>query len=120
MWLYSQSFGYLWDDRGLQIARGYSGFDYAKNTAKYEAMANLGPIPRGLWVIGDPYNSTRVGPFSLPLAPSGHSALGRTDFVIHGDSIANPGTASRGCIILSREIRQRIFDSQDRILRVIE
>jgi hypothetical protein len=33
---------------------------------------------------------------------------GRDNFLIHGDSIAAPGTASHGCIILNRLARERI------------
>jgi hypothetical protein len=45
------------------------------------------------------------------LTPEGHSALGRTEFLIHGDSKKNPGSASEGCIVLSPEIRGRIAES---------
>lgn len=120
MWIYSQSSGILWDDRGLQRAEGYSGHGRGKNTPKHEALKNVGPIPRGLYVIGDPYNSQNAGPFFLPLLPSGHDALGRTEFGIHGDSVSRPGEASRGCVILPPYVRRFIHESNDRVLRVIE
>lgn len=120
MWLYSQSTGILWDDRGLQRAEGYSGHGKGKNTPKHEAIKNVGPIPRGLYVIGEPYDSANIGPHALPLYPSGHDCLGRTFFRIHGDSISNPGNASRGCVILNRREREFIHNSTDRIFKVIE
>lgn len=40
-------------------------------------------------------------------------------FRIHGDSIRAPGTASHGCIILPRAIRDRIWASGDRALQVV-
>jgi hypothetical protein len=42
------------------------------------------------------------------LTPDGHEAHGRTEFLIHGDSVDAPGTASEGCIILSPAIRKKI------------
>ena len=120
MWLYSQSTGLLWDARRLIIACGYSGCGDGKNRSAREAEPFVGPIPRGMWIIGDPYTSEKVGPFALPLTPTGHRALGRTDFLIHGDSLHSPGTASCGCIILSRSIRETIHISNDKILEVIE
>jgi hypothetical protein len=117
--IYSQSTGHWWDDRGELIATGYSGHGDSKNSPKQQAAPNLGPIPRGLWVIGDPYDSVNVGPFALPLTPSGHTAFGRTAFLVHGDSIKDPGTASRGCIILPRQAREQINKQNDRILKVV-
>ncbi len=119
MHIYSQSTGHWWDDRGELLSTGYSGFDHGKNEPKQQAIRNLGPIPRGLWVIGQPYDSNSVGKFALPLTPSGHNAFGRTSFLIHGDSIKAPGTASHGCIILALGIRELIHTQNDRILKVI-
>lgn len=119
MFIYSQSTGYWWDDKGELLGQGYSGHSIGKNSPRHQSTQSVGPIPRGLWVIGDPYDSKNVGPFALPLTPSGHDAFGRTSFLIHGDSIKEPGTASRGCIILSRKIRELINKQNDRILKVI-
>lgn len=120
MWLYSQSATLLWDDRKLIISQGYSGHGEGKNNPKAEAIKNVGPIPRGLYIIGEPYDSTRVGPFAIPLTPSGHDAHGRTSFLIHGDSISHPGEASKGCIVLNRTTRRRVHSSNDKIIEVIE
>jgi len=120
MWIYSQSTGHLWDDRGVKIATGYSGFGDAKNNPKLESVKNLGPIPRGLWVITERYDSKSVGPQALKLEPSGHSALQRTDFRIHGQSKSNWGEASRGCMIFPPSVRNQMWDSNDKILMVIE
>jgi hypothetical protein len=45
--------------------------------------------------------------------------FGRDGFLIHGDNSAMNHTASEGCIILTRDIRQRISDSGDTQLTVI-
>ena len=36
------------------------------------------------------------------------NTFGRDSFLIHGDSSEHPGAASRGCIILPRNIRDQI------------
>jgi hypothetical protein len=37
---------------------------------------------------------------------------------MHGDSLSDPGTASRGCIIVSCGVRERVWESGDRELLV--
>ena len=120
MWTYAQSSGKLWDGKGQHIATGYSGADEGKNNPKLEALRNIGPIPKGMYVITDVYDSDSIGPLVIALEPHLHNCLGRTFFRIHGDSRTNPGEASKGCIILSRAIRERIADSNDRLLQVNE
>jgi hypothetical protein len=51
---------------------------------------------------------------------SANTMFGRSGFLIHGDSIARPGFASRGCIIAGRLIREAIAASGDAGLTVIE
>ena len=120
MHIYSQSSGKLWGSSGEIIATGYSGYGRGKNNAALQGVKSVGPIPRGEWVITGVYDSKRVGPLAIILEPSGHDALDRTYFRIHGDSIRHPGEASKGCIIQGRVIRQAIIDYNDKILRVIE
>ena len=66
------------------------------------------------------YDSDTIGRAAIRLAPVDHDCLGRTYFRIHGDSRSRPGQASKGCIILNREKREAIADSDDKILKVIE
>lgn len=120
MWLYSQRTGELWNGEGQWLASGYSGFGSGKNNPNLEDVRNVGPIPRGLYKIGTAYDSSRVGPCAIPLEPVDHDCHGRCDFRAHGDSRSNPGTASKGCIILPRKIRNQICDSEDKQLKVIE
>jgi hypothetical protein len=44
---------------------------------------------------------------------------GRAGFLIHGDSLEHPGTASLGCIVLGRLYREAIWASGDHQLQVI-
>lgn len=120
MWKWDQSAGKLYRD-GQLVSTGYSGLGRGKNNPVMQAAVGVGPIPRGLWTIGAPYDSPNTGPYTLGLAPkAGTDTRGRSAFRIHGDSIAHPGQASHGCIILPRPIRERIWRSGDRDLEVIE
>ncbi|WP_087022278.1 tlde1 domain-containing protein [Thaumasiovibrio subtropicus] len=116
-WTYYQSTGNLYLDDEF-VAQGYSGKGDHKNKPDSEHIVGQGPIPRGKYSIGSPRRSQRTGPYVLPLTPIGHSAHGRSAFQIHGDSISDPGTASSGCIILTRNIRTKIWDSGDHELEV--
>ena len=100
---------------------GYSGHGECKNEPAQQHVHNEGPIPRGRYQIGTPVNTDTHGPFVLPLAPDMNNTMhGRSGFLIHGDSKANPGTASQGCIILARSVRERIAESLDNELEVTE
>ena len=116
-WKYDQSSGKLSYNESY-VGMGYSGAGACKNDPTCERKVGAGPIPRGAWRIGG-YDDSK-GPLTIDLEPVGHNAHGRTLFRIHGDSIRNPGTASEGCIIMPRSIRQKIAGSADKTLTVVE
>lgn len=118
-WIYKQSSGYLYLDE-LYIATGYSGYGLSKNYPPDEVIVNKGPIPCGMYTIGPPFDSKLHGPYVLRLTPSSHNTMyNRAGFLIHGDSIKAPGTASHGCIIMSRAIRERMYLSVCLLLTVV-
>jgi Protein of unknown function (DUF2778) len=117
-WIYSQSTGIL-THNGNHIATGYSGNGEGKNNPAMQNVPNTGPCPQGNYQIGPPKDDNNVGPFALPLTPlPGTNTFGRFAFLIHGDSIVHPGTASEGCIILLRDARNQIAGSGDQALTV--
>lgn len=121
MWTYQQSTGEISLDGGAPQGRGYSGFGAGKNNPALEDEADIGPIPRGRYKIGEPedLDGGLHGPFVLPLIPDpANEMFGRSGFLIHGDSISHPGMASRGCIILERAIREQIAASGDGDLQI--
>lgn len=119
-WTYEQSTGRLLLN-GQLVAQGYSGSGGGKNNPEVEHMADLGPIPRGMWQILPPRLKTSSrGPYVLPLKPVNHNARGRYGFLIHGDSRSHPGSASKGCIILPKDIRVRIWESGIHKLEVVK
>ena len=121
MWTYEQSTGKLFDPFYKYAGAGYSGLGIYKNNPSDESAKNKGPIPTGLYSIEAPINSVVHGRYAMHLEPDPTNEMyGRDLFLIHGDSITDPGNASEGCIILGYEIRVRIWESGDRRLLVVE
>ena len=120
MWTYSQGTGNLLDPSGKLVATGYSGHGHGKNNCDLQHVPNVGPIPRGYWILGKPYDSKKVGPYAIPLKPVLETeTFGRSAFLCHGESSKNPGNASEGCIIFKRNVRNMMWDSGDRLLLVV-
>jgi len=120
MWIYEQISGRLLDETGELVGVGYSGFRDGKNNPTYEMIHSVGPIPCGLYTIESPRDTNTHGPFVLPLEPDPENEMyGRDGFLIHGDSVRSPGTASLGCIIMSRDVRERLWKTGDRRLKVV-
>ena len=119
-WRYEQISGRMLNDDGEVVGIGYSGMGNGKNAPEYQNVHNVGPIPVGTYIIGTPHDTQAHGPFAMPLIPDTETELfGRDAFLIHGDSVHAPGTASQGCIIMSRDVRQHIWDSGDHELEVV-
>jgi hypothetical protein len=83
-------------------------------------------LPSGKWKIVERYDSQNVGPYALVLhavdatpRDDRHEATGRSAFRIHGDNARGDRSASRGCIILPRALRVKIWQSGDRDLVVV-
>lgn len=137
MWIYKQSTGELmradsfewldapdqqWAATGLErIATGYSGYDEGLNNPDLEGMRNVGPIPRGCYLIGEPRDSDQTGPHVMDLTPWIHDAEDRTAFQMHGDNGSDGGDySSRGCIVAARWVRERVAQSGDNALVVVK
>ena len=121
MWVWSQRDGTMTKaDLGTEVFSGYSGAPEAKNDPARQAEHNVGPIPVGVYSIAAPVDTLLHGPFVLGLTPDPRNQMfGRSGFLIHGDSIVNPGSASEGCIILPRPAREAIHASGDSLLVVL-
>lgn len=119
-WTYVQATGDLSLD-GHHVARGYSGHGVCRNQPSAQEMPDMGPIPCGEWAIaGPPTDTAEHGPFVLRIEAAPETeAFGRAGFLMHGDSIRSPGSASRGCIIMPREVRETVWASGDRKLIVV-
>lgn len=128
-WRYHQRSGYLERD-GQPAGWGYSGTDDGDglcepgeglNCPEMQEACGVGPIPRGRWQLVELLPSTAShGPYVIRLQPAPQTVtFGRDGFLVHGDSRKRPGTASLGCIILSRPVRERMWMSGDRELEVV-
>jgi len=121
MWTYEQSTGNLTDPQGVILGHGYSGNGADLDQPSDQNVPCHGPIPQGEWTIGrffdDPHGK---GPLVAHLTPmAGTETFRRSGFMIHGDNASANHTASEGCIILARALREAIMASNDRILQVI-
>lgn len=120
MWTYEQLTGKIYQNGGVSLATGYSGFRQGKNNPAMQDVPDVGPIPEGEWAISAPQDSPTHGPYAMHLTPMlDTNTRGRSAFLIHGDSVVHPGEASMGCIILPKFARQRIWESGDHVLNVI-
>lgn len=121
MWTYEQSTGKLYDPFYNLVGAGYSGLGLDKNNPSDESVKDKGPIPVGLYTIEAPINSVVHGRYAMHLDPDpSNEMFGRDMFLIHGDSITDPGSASEGCIIMGYQIRVKIWESGDHRLVVVE
>lgn len=119
-WTYAQKTGELQQD-GRHVAIGYSGAGAGKNNPEMESVRDVGPIPRGSWtIVGPPVNTPEHGPYVLRLQPDADTdTFGRTGFLMYGDSKESPGCASHGCVIMPRAVREQVWTSGDRDLKVV-
>ena len=119
---YSISTHTFTSSEGWSVSRGvYAGggsvakgdiFDIShQNNVNSTGVKNFGPLPVGIYLITKVDGSITTN--TIILEPQFSTWLGRDmdTFRIHGDSIANPGKGSRGCIILGSSDRQKIVDA---------
>ena len=117
-WVYSQSTSEL-THNGQHVATGYSGAGPGRNNPDMQSSQGQGPIPQGSYTIGAAHQGAHTGPVTMNLDPqAGTNTYGRDLFRVHGDSIAHPGQASEGCVILPPNVRQQMSASPDRTLTV--
>ncbi|MCC8392844.1 DUF2778 domain-containing protein [Paraburkholderia sp. MMS20-SJTR3] len=118
VWIFKHASGDLYHDDEW-IARGYSGKGDDKNKHSSQYIRDRGPIPVGRYEIRPPFPHAHTGPYSMRLNPvAGTNLGGRAGFMIHGDSISDPGNTSNGCIVLRLVYREKIWNSGDRLLKV--
>ena len=118
-WIYEQATGKLWRN-GFNVDTGYAGCGDGKNNCAMQDEHNVGPLPVGKYTIEAPHDTKKHGPYAMVLTPDpANKMFGRSGFMIHGDSMHNPGHASEGCIILAGATRKMIWGSLDHDLEVV-
>lgn len=119
MWTFNSANGNL-SFNGELVGAGYSGVREGLNNPAMNNVPDVGPIPSGMWVIGEFFNDPGgKGPIVARLTPEPETVThGRSSFMIHGDNSEANHTASEGCIILQRPYREQIMNSGDSSLLV--
>lgn len=113
------------DSSGKILARGYAGGNCGKdpdgrNNPNLQEVPKVGPLPCGIYTMDTPVPQSQLGPFAIPLDPDPTNEMfGRGHFYIHGDRTNEPGCASEGCIILPRQVRERMWASDDHTVIVV-
>ncbi|MFZ5503511.1 MAG: tlde1 domain-containing protein [Pseudomonadota bacterium] len=106
------------------LGTGYSGHGEGVNNPDMQNVEGVGPIPQGRYEIGPQQDNitgegTRL-PGSMRLTPlEGTDTFGRDGFIIHGDNARGDQSASKGCPILNRNIRDQIANSDETVFRVV-
>lgn len=125
MFVYEQDTGRLLKQNGELLATGYAGGNGGEhpegvNNHAMQNVKNVGPIPIGYYTFGEVVLKSHLGPFAIPLLPDRDNQMfGRSAFYMHGDKADPPRSASDGCIIMPRAVREECYSSNDRILRVV-
>ena len=124
-WTYSQSTGRLYAPDGTHAATCYAGGGGGKNP---EAVNNhsmqdqkgVGPLPVGFYTFGGVVDHSQLGPCAITLIPDAtNTMLDRGGFYCHGDNFSANQSASDGCIIAPRAVRDEIIASSDKQLAVV-
>jgi hypothetical protein len=111
MFLYHQSTGVLMKD-GVVLGTCYSGHGAGVNNPADQTIQMVGPIPVGTYTIGSPFTHPTCGPEAMRLtANAGTETFGRGGFLMHGDNSEMNHTASEGCIIAARTIRDQVKEA---------
>lgn len=109
------------EHHGQLTGIGYSGHGIGKNVPAQQVLQGSGPLPRGNYTIGAPFQHPHAGAFTMRLTPApGTSMYGRNGMLIHGENPAHIGQSSDGCIVISHAVRHLIWSSGDHQLQVVE
>ena len=125
-WTYCQTTGRLYTPQGVHIATGYAGGNEGKNPEgvsnhELQEEKGIGPLPVGLYTFGEVVLKSQLGPFAIPLVPDeANQMYGRGGFYCHGDTFELNQSASEGCIIMPRIVRNEMYASPDRQIQVVE
>jgi len=124
-WSFEQSTGKMLSPSGDLVATGYAGGNCGQNpeginNTEMQNVAKIGPLPKGVYMLGTVVMESKLGPFAIPLIPDpSNEMFGRGHFFIHGDTVGKPRCASEGCIIMPRLIREQIYNSKDKTITVV-
>lgn len=95
---------------GVPIGQGYAGHPPHVCDPLAIDVPKIGPLPPGLYDIGAPRDVPEsVGAYAMPLTPDARNVMfGRGGFYVHGDNSKGDQSASEGCIVTARAVREII------------
>ena len=109
MFYYKQASGALFKE-STTLGTCYSGHGAGVNNPAMENVPMVGPIPVGVYTIGKPFTHPTCGPEAMRLTPNpGTNDFGRGGFLMDGDNSELNHTASEGCIIAAKVIRNQVM-----------
>lgn len=104
----------------ITVATPYSGHGVGLNNPAEIPTHNIGPLPLGVWGIGEWFDHPHLGKMVAALTPIDVPNLyGRSGFFIHGDNSLHNHSASNGCLVLDHNVRKAVKDSVATRLTVI-
>lgn len=96
-------------DKQTVNAQCYAGYGDDRNNPKSQNLKNRGPIPQGWWDIGRGYPHPELGNPTFNLDPqAGTDSFTRDAFRIHADNARGDRSASKGCIVCNRSVREQV------------
>ena len=109
---YSQATGIITDDDGhviVPMGKAWAGRDKGKNNPDMQGVRETGPLPQGVYTVGDWGTHGHLGPDSAQLIQTKGDTFGRSGFYIHGPAMyGNYGQESKGCIVILRLFRLKV------------
>ena len=115
----------MYGDDGSLLFTGYAGGNKGRNPEgrNNPALQNermIGPLPCGIYSVGDPYDDAKTGSHTMSLTPDPENEMfGRSEFKCHGDNPAQNHSASEGCIVKSPAQVRCLILKGERRLRVV-
>jgi hypothetical protein len=123
-WKFVIKTGEMFDPSGKKVWTGYAGGNCGhnpegRNNPLMVSVHNIGPLPPGLYTLGEVVLQSHLGPYAIPLIPDPQNVMfGRKDFYCHGDTTPS-GNASEGCIIMPRFVREVMYEGHVRTIQVV-
>lgn len=120
MHVYEQRTGRWFAQDGTLLGTGWAGQGAGKNNPAMQNVAKTGPLPCGVYTIEQPHDDPHTGKYTMNLIPDpANEMFGRSAFRIHGIAESHPELSSEGCVVQIRTVREKIWSSGDRQVRVI-
>ena len=125
----SQTTGIVTKDNGIVVCTtAFMGNNYrpdtnptgikGRNNPLMQDVHFIGPLPQGVYRVGEWGMHHPVGDLSAPLTQIAGETYGRNAFFIHGPGGADPENSSEGCIVIPHNDRVAVAALQPETITV--